>query len=170
MPLNPSTGVGEHQHQLLQLQVWKLSKAITQQDSLGQACSGTRGHTELAKWAFSLLCWSKSVSRVQGRRKRQLWQEHTSHRHCQSQLHTSNPHRTQRGGLGAQEQKPGGNEALLVLLFMEQLVLIKKNYWRHPRTAGSGFKAENKLGSDAKSSLQQHHLFLGTAFISFHLS
>lgn len=36
----------------------------------------------------------------------------------------------QRGGLGAQdkEQKPGGNEALLVLLLWEQLVLIKKNY------------------------------------------
>lgn len=52
----------------------------------GEAHSGTRGHTELAKWAFTLLCWSKSVSRVQGRRKRQLWQEHISHRHCQSQL------------------------------------------------------------------------------------
>lgn len=36
----------------------------------------------------------------------------------------------QRGGVGVQdkEQKSGGNEALLVLLLMEQLVLIKKNY------------------------------------------
>lgn len=31
-------------------------------------------------------------------------------------------------GSSGQEQKPGGNEALLVLLLMEQLVLIKKNY------------------------------------------
>lgn len=73
-------------------------------------------------------------------------------------------------GVQDKQQESGGNEALLVLLLMEQLVLIKKNYRRHPRTAGSGFKAENKFGSDAKSSLQQHHLFLGTAFISFHLS
>lgn len=49
MLLNPLAGVGEHQHQLFQVQVWKQSEAITLQDSLGEAHSGTRGHTELAK-------------------------------------------------------------------------------------------------------------------------
>lgn len=66
MLLNPSTGVGQHQHQLFQLQVWKQSKAITRQDSLGEARSGTTEDTQ--SWQKELFPCSADLNQCPGSR------------------------------------------------------------------------------------------------------